>query len=75
MKRYLIFQHIDYEEGGGWKDFVKSFDDRDLAINEAKKIHTEYHETYVIDLETQDSIWWQHADKEPKDKPDYMSFK
>lgn len=44
IKRYLVFDYSDYYPGGGWDDFVDSFD----TLEEARKIESRE----IIDLET-----------------------
>lgn len=38
MKRFLLFIHEEYEENGGWCDFVDTFDTAAEAIEEAKRV-------------------------------------
>ena len=61
MKRYLLFARAYHEEGGGWADFIRSYDDLDKARTDARLMvehRTDIHghetdEAHVVDLETE----------------------
>lgn len=58
MRRYLVFNSTNYYPAGGWRDFAKSFDALDEAIEFAKSQVAEEggNITDVVDAETEKRI-------------------
>jgi hypothetical protein len=54
MKRYALFCYDAYYPGGGWGDFVNSFDTVDEAMSEPGNKDWDYAE--VIDLTTGEDV-------------------
>lgn len=48
MKRYLLFAGSWYYPGGGWNDFVESFDTLEEAMEHPDAIQEEYTNWYMI---------------------------
>ena len=57
MKRYLVFVSQDYYPGGGWRDFEKSFDDSEAAIEFARSQAGTDSLSAVVDLEQEKEIF------------------
>lgn len=55
VKRYAVFCYAAYYPGGGWTDFVNSFDVLEEAINCADA--HKYENKEVINLETGEDIY------------------
>lgn len=55
MKRYLVFEGPSYYPGGGWHDYVGSFDDFESAMTFARAKKNNYQGfgwAHVVDRET-----------------------
>jgi hypothetical protein len=56
VKRYVVFGSESYYPGGGWSDFVESFDDFDQAVALADSFVRQKHPE-IIDLETGEDLY------------------
>lgn len=56
VKRYVVFGSESYYPGGGWSDFVNSFDTKEEAFKCADDFHLKKHPE-VIDLEIGEDIY------------------
>lgn len=56
VKRYMVFGSESYYPGGGWSDFVASFDTQAEAVKCADDFCNKKHPE-VVDLETGDDIY------------------
>jgi hypothetical protein len=52
MKRFLVFAGGDYYPGGGWLDFVTSFDNFAVASGSAQGLVKPHDWAQVVDTET-----------------------
>lgn len=53
---FLVF--AGQEDGlGGWKDFIESFNNEELAISYANRLLSQYDWSHVVELETGKIIW------------------
>jgi hypothetical protein len=54
LKRYALFAYDTYYPGGGWSDFVRSFDTVDEAAQHGRQLRDDY--KVVIDLRTGEDV-------------------
>lgn len=54
LNRYLVFSYPEYYPGGGWNDFVSSFDSLEEAERETTKERGLYWD--IVDIETGEQI-------------------
>lgn len=50
MKQYLLFAFDDYYPGGGWTDFIGSYETLEEAMNAYKDVRRDYFQ--VVDLKS-----------------------
>jgi len=59
--RYLVFAGEDYEELGGWGDFVGAYlflDDAKAKAAEEKAMSPDWRWAHVVDLDTMEEVGW-----------------
>lgn len=64
IKRYVIFGSESYYPGGGWSDYIASFDNLNDAIKLADSFYTKKHPE-IIDLETGDDLYVYPNQRKP----------
>ena len=63
MKRYLLFGNSTPYYGGGWNDFVGSFNTIDEAKGKAATLVKDYTGWYhIIDLEILERVAWGNGE-------------
>ena len=64
VKKYLVFMFDDYYPGGGWNDFVNSFD----SIEEGKKViwDEKQDNSQIVDSHTGEIIFQAHYERTPR---------
>jgi autonomous glycyl radical cofactor GrcA len=58
VKRYLVFAGAHYYPGGGWNDFIGSYDSEDAAEDEARSVlaKNDYSWAQVVDSESETEV-------------------